>query len=223
MTDRPDGAPEAASDTPEGAATGDPLNADAGIEGQTEGTQATAATWPVRHHRKARHATDERQDRRWCSGSRQWHGCRGSRRCQREPLRPRARRAGAEEHLHPLLHGRRPRPRSPRASLIRRRGSSSSVRSQCSRLSSCSVSSVARTASSPSRPRRARQQKRVRRPVPPRVLRRVRRPRPRPRPRRPHRLGRRRRPRRLPRRHRPRHRPQAQPARRRRRLPDSVT
>src|SRR6476469_3587483 len=46
MTDRPDGAPEAASDTPEGAATGDPLNEDAGIEGQTEGTQATARPGP---------------------------------------------------------------------------------------------------------------------------------------------------------------------------------
>src|SRR3954447_21185306 len=46
MTDRPDGAREAASDTPEGAATGDPLNEDAGIEGPTEPTQPTTRPTP---------------------------------------------------------------------------------------------------------------------------------------------------------------------------------
>ena len=37
MTDRPDGAPEAASDTPDGAAPGDALSEDTGIEDRPKG------------------------------------------------------------------------------------------------------------------------------------------------------------------------------------------
>ena len=112
MTDRPDGAPEAASDTPEGAAPGDPLSEDTGIEGQTEATEGDQRTDGGRRATNNGRATCERKEgHRICCGCNGSGWCGGSRRPEQVRLRPRARRGGAAARPHLLPQERRPRPK----------------------------------------------------------------------------------------------------------------